>query len=487
MVDTDTDEGPGKNESESNHHLSDQEFVEPWTLEQLVSMQEKIILYEDQNYLSISKPADLRMDGPKHVTLQKVLLSWFPTNSMLKIPECKRREFILTLSKWSDLKDNELRHCHQLDYATSGVLLFAKSKEAAAAACNSFQDRLAQKTYVAIVHGHFNTSVFPCLAGDDENNPLMDWEDGGLEDMYRKGRRHKFRGKNSFKGFLPTHTIFENWKSQTRSKLKKKIKACDGDQNIDEIIDIDPIERDRLMKMKWSEIKCFPNFRNMFESLAKNQNSRKKEELEAKTREEGRCRIHQRKRQNPDKNLPHVFRLKLEASDTSSGKNEENDRNEIFIHCNIATVKNQFRMMFDLKSISSKYHGERNAYYRAFDNNIDISNLDYKPSLTRCIVLWRGYLKGKPVSKILLHPKTGRRHQLRVHTLITGHPIVGDVTYEHPSQSKESICDRMCLHAYNLSIPLLNGKMNFTAPDPFLVSSTEVVVGDGPRWNADGG
>ena len=47
----------------------------------------------------------------------------------------------------------ELRHCHQLDYATSGVMLYATSKKAAAAAQICFQERRVQKEYLALVWG----------------------------------------------------------------------------------------------------------------------------------------------------------------------------------------------------------------------------------------------------------------------------------------------------------------------------------------------
>jgi 23S rRNA-/tRNA-specific pseudouridylate synthase len=33
------------------------------------------------------------------------------------------------------------------------------------------------------------------------------------------------------------------------------------------------------------------------------------------------------------------------------------------------------------------------------------------------------------VTKVRLLPRTGRRHQLRVHSMCLGHPIVGDFTY----------------------------------------------------------
>jgi hypothetical protein len=37
--------------------------------------------------------------------------------------------------------------------------------------------------------------------------------------------------------------------------------------------------------------------------------------------------------------------------------------------------------------------------------------------------------QGMDVTKVRLLPRTGRRHQLRVHSMCLGHPIVGDFTY----------------------------------------------------------
>ena len=39
-----------------------------------------------------------------------------------------------------------------------------------------------------------------------------------------------------------------------------------------------------------------------------------------------------------------------------------------------------------------------------------------------------------PVTKVLLKPISGRRHQLRVHLDYLGHPIVGDFTYGNPME-----------------------------------------------------
>jgi tRNA pseudouridine32 synthase/23S rRNA pseudouridine746 synthase len=67
-----------------------------------------------------------------------------------------------------------------------------------------------------------------------------------------------------------------------------------------------------------------------------------------------------------------------------------------------------------------------------------------------------------------LTPVTGRSHQLRVHMLALGHPILGDRLYA----SKEALAmkDRLQLHALNLSFfhPSTEQVMTFNAPCPFI-------------------
>eukprot|EP01080_Neovahlkampfia_damariscottae_P001275 gene1275-11362_t len=77
-----------------------------------------------------------------------------------------------------------------------------------------------------------------------------------------------------------------------------------------------------------------------------------------------------------------------------------------------------------------------------------------RDSLTKGVVLSRGiYLKNQKVTKVLLHPHTGRRHQLRVHMKYIGYPIVGDYTYASDDEST-----RMMLHAWKLKLKLKNGE-----------------------------
>jgi tRNA pseudouridine32 synthase/23S rRNA pseudouridine746 synthase len=70
-----------------------------------------------------------------------------------------------------------------------------------------------------------------------------------------------------------------------------------------------------------------------------------------------------------------------------------------------------------------------------------------KPSLTRWCAL--AYEEG--MTRVELEPVTGRSHQLRVHMMAIGHPILGDVFYAPPEI--ERLSPRLLLHACRLSLP----------------------------------
>jgi len=86
-----------------------------------------------------------------------------------------------------------------------------------------------------------------------------------------------------------------------------------------------------------------------------------------------------------------------------------------------------------------------------------------KPSLTHYNVL--SY--GENSTLVELTPITGRSHQLRVHMLSLGHPILGDRLYAHDDAL--AMKPRLNLHAKMLSIyhPITNELMTFEADCPF--------------------
>lgn len=70
-------------------------------------------------------------------------------------------------------------------------------------------------------------------------------------------------------------------------------------------------------------------------------------------------------------------------------------------------------------------------------------------------------------AKVELIPVTGRSHQLRVHMLSLGHPILGDRLYAHADAL--AMANRLQLHACEISFchPKSQEKLTFSSPSPF--------------------
>ncbi len=86
-----------------------------------------------------------------------------------------------------------------------------------------------------------------------------------------------------------------------------------------------------------------------------------------------------------------------------------------------------------------------------------------KPSQTQ----WRVLERGAGSTLMRLTPITGRSHQLRVHMLAMGHPILGDCFYAHPEAF--AAADRLLLHAQSLSLhhPENGARVTFHNDAPF--------------------
>jgi RluA family pseudouridine synthase len=80
--------------------------------------------------------------------------------------------------------------------------------------------------------------------------------------------------------------------------------------------------------------------------------------------------------------------------------------------------------------------------------SLDEPDADGHESETR----FRRLKKHKDRSLLLLMPKTGRTHQLRVHLSWIGHPILGDQLYGKPEAAEQQAA-RLYLHAHKLILP----------------------------------
>eukprot|EP00536_Pseudo-nitzschia_multiseries_P001506 jgi/Psemu1/294425/fgenesh1_pm.19_\ len=308
-------EEQNKNNSSSSSSSGDNALVVPilednpcWgspthhRLQDLLSIVDRdtSIVYDSPQYLVLNKPPDLRMDGPYPSTVFKLLTYWFPppslqndnltereTQAIRDAPkkdnddgcggdggggndenkyDLSRIEALSGLHQHNDVSDNFLRPCHQLDYATSGVLLVAKTQDAAAHVGRLFEERHegVQKSYVAIVVGDLvlknnsNDSHEMELPGNKHrstNIAVPVWNGGSttrqlretmrsMEGSYRRtrvaeGKQHRrvrdnaMRNKKkkqqnhrissfaggTFHGFQPAHSIFLKWKANLKKEL----------------------------------------------------------------------------------------------------------------------------------------------------------------------------------------------------------------------------------------------------------------------------
>ena len=303
---------------------------------------QKLILYQDESYIVIHKPPDLRMDGPYRATVHKLLLYLFPTPSLQKmvldgdsstiasscgeINDYHKNEmrsnmfnsefnktqirnghihgngeidhdkmveaskddfsslknattdgrnsinsqetsinhhhhhlllqFIAPLSKHNSLDDDHFRPVHQLDYATSGVLLIAKNKHAASTACRSFQERRTQKQYVAMItvettpttgftQENRTSTAQPLGPKFFQNIPILpstslsQWENGSLEQRYRTKRRRETEAREgkqrTFSGYMPVHSVFAKWRAELlrEKKTMDQPKEVFSEDNVD--------------------------------------------------------------------------------------------------------------------------------------------------------------------------------------------------------------------------------------------------------------
>ncbi|CAE7729271.1 ACC1 [Symbiodinium sp. CCMP2592] len=69
-----------------------------------------------------------------------------------------------------------------------------------------------------------------------------------------------------------------------------------------------------------------------------------------------------------------------------------------------------------------------------------------------------------PASLVEVSPKTGRRHQIRVHLAAAGHPVLGDDSYAGQPWGLRGGCHRMFLHSWKLELPWKDSVLSVEDP-----------------------
>ncbi|MGJ7611735.1 MULTISPECIES: RluA family pseudouridine synthase [unclassified Variovorax] len=90
-----------------------------------------------------------------------------------------------------------------------------------------------------------------------------------------------------------------------------------------------------------------------------------------------------------------------------------------------------------------------------------------KPSVTRWKAVSSSSEGDATATHVLLEPMTGRTHQLRVHLLSIGHPILGDALYG--DAAVQARAPRLLLHASELGFvhPVTQQDLRFSRPADF--------------------
>jgi len=85
----------------------------------------------------------------------------------------------------------------------------------------------------------------------------------------------------------------------------------------------------------------------------------------------------------------------------------------------------------------------------------------------KALTAYRVIKKNREASRVILSPITGRTHQLRLHMLFIGHPILGDNLYNR--ENSHTKAERLLLHAWKLSFshPIENRPVSLECPPEF--------------------
>jgi len=398
------------------------------------------LLHIDSNYVIVAKPAEVRMDGDFDVTLQKLLLSWVPGSS-------------LSTLKW----------VHQLDYATSGILCVARNKAAAGLASAAFESRETSKQYLAVLEGHVDPGKWPLRPA-----PAVAAAGEGEVSSSRKGGAKKAistqpasqRGKESTEDIAGTsctwqddvmketlrinlaslQTYLESRRAEGREVEEPLLPFSSAAGGVDGLYEELLRSWKRRKTLRKALLKCgvasaetpvsvappaplLPCTPTPFAAADPLPATAVAESFHQKSAA-GVQGVYREEVPEPEESLAAVAGA---AAAAGGGDTHTQILTQIYIDMNVAEVSGDFRC-------EAGHEGNPG-----------------KASETRVRVLQKGHHFGRPVTKVLLLPYSGRRHQLRVHCRAMGHPIVGDCTYGLPCAKEE---ERMMLHAYKLLIPV---------------------------------
>jgi hypothetical protein len=446
---------------------------------------DRVILYQDNNYIVVSKPPDLRMDGPYAATVHKLLLYLYPPPSLLlhlqqqqqqqqvefsfdtnnihisktnhdnkedttSNPTQHNQQLIVSIASVSNrscIPDDPIRWIHQLDYATSGILLVGRNKHATAVACKSFELRNACKVYSAVV---INPSSTKCgnseapLTKDFLNSlptlpysSLNSWCNGSLEKQYKKKRHRETTNNNGGRTmtYATISYVFDRWRRElivdsnqsqqqggvgnndqamTTIRLTKRKKNNNKKRSslLPELpkpnVTLTPTDITRLLSygQSWKMVK-----RSLLHNSRGDDDDNKKNErinwitiVETMTKEYNVLLKEYYSTHKEDGSLLSTIASNNGGHEVSCGDDDDdllpplfridNDDQDTFYMCaSIGEMDGRFRVLVDpAVSLSQVDEDDISSIYNNNNSNNDdsISPPQMRPALTKCQVVWRG-------------------------------------------------------------------------------------------------
>jgi tRNA pseudouridine32 synthase/23S rRNA pseudouridine746 synthase len=160
----------------------------------------------------------------------------------------------------------------------------------------------------------------------------------------------------------------------------------------------------------------------------------------------------------------------------------DRDTSGVIVLARDAETHRALSMAFEARAVEKEYEALVEGHVAADGGSVDlplrkealgsarqiVHMAEGKPSRTDFAVVERGRDHGGfPWTRVRLTPFTGRSHQLRVHMLAIGHPILGDELYAEGAA--RTARPRLSLHASRLAFthPRTGARVEFVAETPF--------------------
>lgn len=287
-------------------------------------------------------------------------------------------------------------------------------------ACRLFREKRVQKEYLALVHGHLPFHPAQCTQQQQQRRSdnmglhtnactfskldllAQDIEEFERLRAFEKGTREQERKRNYPRGPRQGQAYFHMEQARLERERKQAAQELSEDDRA-------------FLALTWHDLSA--QEQDKYKQMGKEDKARFVAELMTFLDSEQAIRAQQRKYDQPDdpakQGEPVAYIFDAPIADPFDG--------------------DAFHMRIGDRA---RAIAERNP------------KMAGKASTTIAFVLGHGQYLEQPVTKVLLRPLTGRRHQLRLHLSHHGFPIVGDVTYG--LDESEDNATRMMLHAWRL-------------------------------------